>query len=155
MYNERESTPAFNFSCLVESLKKELGRLLDQKLEPMNARIGRLEESQSSSKGSHRDRRSRDRPMLEFSDSNSDDEFDHGQRRPRRSIKLVGVAIKGIKMKIPPFQRKSDPDTYFEWERRVELVFDCNDYTDEQKLRLVVVEFTDYAIFWWDQVVTS
>lgn len=28
----------------------------------------------------------------------------------------------------------------------MELVFDYNNYTDEQKLRLVVVEFTYYAI---------
>ncbi|XP_071928059.1 uncharacterized protein [Coffea arabica] len=63
--------------------------------------------------------------------------------------------IKGIMMKIPPFQGKSDPDTYLEWESRVELVFDCNDYTDAQKLRLAVVEFTDYAIVWWEQVVIS
>lgn len=28
----------------------------------------------------------------------------------------------------------------------MELVFDYNNYTDEQKLRLAVVEFTDYAI---------
>ncbi|XP_071901035.1 uncharacterized protein [Coffea arabica] len=58
-------------------------------------------------------------------------------------------------MKIPPFQGKSDSDTYLEWESRVELVFDCNDYTDAQKLRLAIVEFTDYAIVWWEQVVTS
>ena len=48
MSNEGESTPAFDFSRLAESLKEEMGRLLDQKLEPMNARLGRLEELQSS-----------------------------------------------------------------------------------------------------------
>ncbi|XP_027170630.1 uncharacterized protein LOC113770389 [Coffea eugenioides] len=64
-------------------------------------------------------------------------------------------SAQGIKMQIPPFQGKSDPDTYLEWESRVELVFGCNDYTDAQKLRLAVVEFTDYAIVWWEQVVTS
>lgn len=63
--------------------------------------LGRLEESQNSSKGNQRDGRSRDRPMAEFSDSNSNDDFDHGQRKSRRNVKPVGDAIKGIKMKIP------------------------------------------------------
>ena len=31
-----------------------------------------------------------------------------------------------IKMKIPSFQGKNDPEAYLEWERKVELVFDCD-----------------------------
>ena len=65
MSNEGESTSSFDFSRLVESLKEEMGRLLDQKLEPMNARLGRLEEAQSSSTRSHRGKKNLDRPMLE------------------------------------------------------------------------------------------
>ena len=34
-------------------------------------------------------------------------------------------------------------------------MFDCNNYTDEQKLRLAVGEFTDYALVWRDQMVMS
>ena len=37
----------------------------------------------------------------------------------------------------------------------MELVFDCNIYLEEQKVKLAVVEFTDYAIVWWDQISTS
>lgn len=48
MSNEEESTIAFDLSRLAESLKEEIGRLLDQKLEPMYECLGGLEESQSS-----------------------------------------------------------------------------------------------------------
>lgn len=48
MSNEEESTTAFDLSRLAESLKEEIGRLLDQKLEPMYECLGGLEESQSS-----------------------------------------------------------------------------------------------------------
>ena len=37
----------------------------------------------------------------------------------------------------------------------MELVFDCRHYSDIQKVKLAVVEFTDYAVIWWDQLVTS
>ncbi|GKV07004.1 hypothetical protein SLEP1_g18816 [Rubroshorea leprosula] len=51
-----------------------------------------------------------------------------------------------IKMKIPPFQGKNDPDVYLEWEKKVELVFDCHNYSEEKKVKLAAVGFTDYAV---------
>ena len=60
-----------------------------------------------------------------------------------------------IKMKIPSFQGKSNPDVYLEWEKKVELVFDCHNYSEEKKEKLAAVEFIDYAIIWWDQIILS
>ena len=33
----------------------------------------------------------------------------------------------------------------------MEFVFDCHNYSEAKKVKLVVVEFFDYAITWWDQ----
>ena len=63
--------------------------------------------------------------------------------------------IGSIKMKIPPFQGRNDPEAYLEWEKKMEMIFDCHRYSDEKKVKLAVVEFTDYAIVWWDQLVTN
>ncbi|GKU99868.1 hypothetical protein SLEP1_g12650 [Rubroshorea leprosula] len=60
-----------------------------------------------------------------------------------------------IKMKIPLFQGKNDLDVYLEWEKKVELVFDCHNYSEEKKVKLATVEFTDYVVVWWDQLVLS
>ncbi|GKV18485.1 hypothetical protein SLEP1_g28856 [Rubroshorea leprosula] len=60
-----------------------------------------------------------------------------------------------IKMKIPPFQGKNDSDMYLEWGKKVELVFDCHNYSYEKKVKLAMVEFTDYVVVWWDQHVLS
>ena len=79
MSNGGESSPTFNFKLFIEGSKGDLGRIMDKKIEPMHERIDKLEMSQSSSKGSHRSMRNRDRPMHEFSDSNSEDEFDNRQ----------------------------------------------------------------------------
>ena len=54
-------------------------------------------------------------------------------------------------MKIPSFQGRNDPDVYLEWERKVELIFECHNYSEEKKVKLAAVEFSDYAIVWWDQ----
>lgn len=56
-----------------------------------------------------------------------------------------------IKMKIPTFSGKSDPEAYLEWEKKVERVFECHNYTEEKKVKLAVTEFTNYASVWWDQ----
>ncbi|RDX82895.1 hypothetical protein CR513_36259, partial [Mucuna pruriens] len=42
-----------------------------------------------------------------------------------------------------------------EWERKVEHVFDCHNYSEEKKVKLAVVKFTDYASIWWDQFVIN
>ena len=76
------------------------------------------------------------------------------RREPRRGVE-VDRNIGSIKMKIPPFQGRNDPEAYLEWEKKMEMIFDCHRYSDEKKVKLAVVEFTDYAIVWWDQLVTN
>eukprot|EP00257_Ricinus_communis_P025234 XP_025012648.1 uncharacterized protein LOC107261037 [Ricinus communis] len=39
--------------------------------------------------------------------------------------------------------------------KKVERVFECNNYSEEKKVKLVVVEFTHYATIWWDQLVSN
>ena len=58
-----------------------------------------------------------------------------------------------IKMKIPSFQGKNDPVAYLEWEKKIELVFDCHNYSKLKKVKLVAIEFSNYVIIWWDQLV--
>jgi hypothetical protein len=58
-------------------------------------------------------------------------------------------------MKIPSFQGRSDPEAYLEWEKKMEFVFDCHNYSETKKVKLAVIEFSEYAITWWDQLVTN
>ena len=58
-------------------------------------------------------------------------------------------------MKIPSFQGKNNPEVYLEWEKKVEFIFECHNYSDEKKVKLVVIEFTNYALIWWDQLVMN
>uniref|UniRef100_A0A2N9H3C7 CCHC-type domain-containing protein n=1 Tax=Fagus sylvatica TaxID=28930 RepID=A0A2N9H3C7_FAGSY len=67
----------------------------------------------------------------------------------------VDRSLGSIKMKIPSFQGRTDPEVYLEWEKKIDLVFDCHNYSEEKKVKLAVIEFTDYAIIWWDQLVTN
>ena len=37
----------------------------------------------------------------------------------------------------------------------MELIFDCHQFSEEKKVKLAVTQFLDYAITWWDHLVTS
>lgn len=60
-----------------------------------------------------------------------------------------------VKIKIPSFQGKSDPEAYLEWETHMEMVFQYQSYTEDKKVKLAAIEFSDYAVIWWDQLIIS
>ena len=55
-------------------------------------------------------------------------------------------------MKIPPFRETSSLEDYLEWVQRVEKIFEFQDDTETSKVKLVALEFTDYANLWWENV---
>jgi len=56
--------------------------------------------------------------------------------------------LDAIKLKIPSFQGKNDHEAYLEWEKKVDWIFDCHNYSEAEKMKLVVIEFMDYALIW-------
>jgi hypothetical protein len=40
-----------------------------------------------------------------------------------------------------------------EWEKKVDWIFDCHSYSEQKKVKLVIIEFTEYALIWWDQII--
>ncbi|XP_071900973.1 uncharacterized protein [Coffea arabica] len=116
MSQENELTIA-QLSLKMYAMWKEMQRRFDQRLETIHEQIDQLSSSRVSS------RKSRGKSTLEeSSDSNADsDHAAYEQGRPKRNTRATGDAIKGIKMKIPPFQGKSDPDTNLEWESREQV----------------------------------
>jgi len=125
-------------SCFVKAANEQF--------QALNIRLDSLQSPFRSR--SRRQSNSEEEVEEEYSDVRS-----HGRRQrgePRRDTHLGS-----IKMTIPTFKGKNDPELYLEWERKVEHVFDCDNSSKEKKVKLVVVEFTDYASIWWDQLLTS
>ncbi|KAL6327536.1 hypothetical protein AAG906_021627 [Vitis piasezkii] len=110
-------------------------------------------------------RRQGRRAHIDDSDDYHEDEFEDEEdqaslnhesfRRAPRWQDGTDRNLGNIKMKIPSFQGKNDPKVYLEWEKKVEFIFECHNYSEEKKVKLVVIEFTDYAIIWWDQLVMN
>ncbi|XP_066333661.1 uncharacterized protein [Miscanthus floridulus] len=63
--------------------------------------------------------------------------------------------LRNVKVSIPPFSGQENADAYFEWETKVEQIFDLYEYSAEKKAKLAAIEFKGYAITWWNQVRTE
>ena len=94
----------------------------------------------------------------EYENYGLEDEIDHDsvvsdriyRGRLRKAWNREDNKLGSIKLKISSFQGKDDPEVYLEWERKVEMVFYCHDYSKNKKVKLYVIEFSDYAIVWWE-----
>ena len=77
----------------------------------------------------------------------------HGYRDRHRRRNDDG--LRNVKVSIPPFSGQENADAYFEWETKVEQIFDLYEYSAEKKAKLAAIEFKGYAITWWNQVRTE
>lgn len=133
---------------LLEALTAQMSALMDQKLENYRAEVAHSE---------------REKARRSSNQSASESYYSHpnrsnGTRRRRRDQEerpQTKDPLGGLKLKIPEFKGTVDPEEYLEWEKKNELVFNCRDYTQEYKLKLAPTEFKEYALSWWDNLVTA
>ncbi|XP_071909873.1 uncharacterized protein [Coffea arabica] len=136
-----------------EQMMEQMERRFQRMLEPIQDELLQLRAS-GTPKTSKSTRRRRD---VESSDGSNNDEDDEEPRVRPRQRNQTGPAdvFKGIKMQIPEFKGRSDPEAFLEWLSKIEMVFSCQNYTEVQKVQLATMEFTEYAMVWWDQIKKS
>ncbi|XP_070054636.1 uncharacterized protein [Nicotiana tomentosiformis] len=63
-----------------------------------------------------------------------------GRDRRGQRDRVKDDNINSINMKMPSFKETRDPDLYLDWERKVGAIFDCHNYSESKKVKLVIVE---------------
>ncbi|XP_052478585.1 uncharacterized protein LOC128034050 [Gossypium raimondii] len=137
--------------CLIASLNQSKTAYIELKSEDNASDFRKMQ------------RREREQPIDNFDEGESEGDHLSEQGNPQRFQRnrvprnrdRPDDNLKNIKMSILPFQGKNDPESYLEWEKKMELVFECHNYSENKKVKLAAIEFSDYAIVWWDQLVTS
>ncbi|KAA3477976.1 Transposon Ty3-I Gag-Pol polyprotein [Gossypium australe] len=104
-------------------------RLFNHKLEPIQERLDQVEER------AHRERMP--------------------QSPPRRRGRQRALEEEWTEPSDAESDRKFDLEAYLEWEKKIELVFECHNYSESKKVKIAAIEFSDYAMVWWDQLTTS
>ncbi|XP_040932067.1 uncharacterized protein [Gossypium hirsutum] len=150
----------------LQAIMRKMECLFDRRLEPIEEHLDRVEErgqregTPQNARRGHRHPIQNQEDFFEPSDNDSDQALvqsvrQQGHRNHNlRERTRVDDSLKNIKMATPPFQGKNDP-AYLEWEKKIELVFECHNYSESKKVKLTAIEFSDYAIVWWDQLMTS
>lgn len=164
---EFRQTAASNLQ--MQALLGEMRRMLRAELEPIHERLDRVETE--TPRGQQQDNPNRQQggrvPWRNVEEEAELEEFDepylnrgrfergYGNREARMGRPRRDNDLGNIKIKIPSFQGKNDPEAYLEWETKMEMVFDCHNYSEIKKVKLAAIEFTDYAIVWWDQLLIN
>ncbi|CAA7017808.1 unnamed protein product [Microthlaspi erraticum] len=77
------------------------------------------------------------------------------KRRRSRRHRDDPENLGGYKIRIPPFHGNNNPDEYMDWEKKCEFNFNLHNISNINRVKLAVSEFNDYALRWWEQVVTA
>jgi len=76
-----------------------------------------------------------------------DREHHHGHRNWEDSDNIARV-----KLSIPKFTGREDADTYLEWAEQYDQIFRVHNLSDQRRVNLALVEFSGYALTWWNQI---
>jgi hypothetical protein len=127
----------------MEAMMSEMRRVMKIEVEQVHERIDQMENrrEEQPQNGRNLHRMGRVPPREEDEErygSGFDEEEDQesivNNRRPRgrfgEARNREDNNLGGIKMKIPSFQGRSDPEAYLEWEKKMEFVFDCHNYSE-------------------------
>ena len=118
-----QEQPTNDYALMFAAMKNELRRISEQQREELHMRFDELSKSLTRNSRSRSHKRSNHGTKGSHSDEYSASEDDERAERPRRDTPKN--ELKGLKIKVPAFKGKSDPEAYSEWEGRIEMVFDC------------------------------
>jgi hypothetical protein len=74
-------------------------------------------------------------------------QYNRNARPPPRLVRDDEYVAK-LKLNIPPFEGRYNPDAYLTWELEVEKRFACLRYPEHLRVSAAICEFTDFASIW-------
>jgi len=57
-----------------------------------------------------------------------------------------------LKFTMPKFNGSNHPEEYLSWALKVDKIFRLHNYEEEKKIAMASLEFLDYVLIWWEQV---
>ncbi|XP_071676944.1 uncharacterized protein [Lolium perenne] len=78
-------------------------------------------------------------------------QLNRNARPPPRPVRNDDDHVAKLKLNIPPFEGRYNPDAYLTWELEVEQCFACLRYPDHLRVSAATCEFTDFASIWWSE----
>ncbi|XP_052725950.1 uncharacterized protein LOC128194403 [Vigna angularis] len=86
------------------------------------------------------------------SDHHTYQPYDHYQHPPRRHHNHREHHGEP-KLDLPPFYGRDNVEEYFEWEMKVEQIFECYNIDDRRRVTLATLTFQGAALYWWTSII--
>jgi len=79
---------------------------------------------------------------------------DHGDREHHRGHhnREVPDSVARVKLSIPSFTGREDADAYLDWAEQCDQIFRVHNLSNQRHDNLASVEFSGYALTWWNQI---
>ncbi|KAL4386067.1 hypothetical protein GQ457_09G019440 [Hibiscus cannabinus] len=152
---QTEGIPRLDYEVLI----REIGHLIDRKLEPIHLRMDdvdtRSEGGRTILAQGNQIQVAQGGEIEQNVNDNEQPANNQPRLQPRRNVARLDDSFANIKMNIPPFHGKTDPEAYLEWEKKIEHIFECHNYSERKKVQIAALEFTHYAINWWNQLTVN
>jgi hypothetical protein len=75
-----------------------------------------------------------------------------GHELPHHCHRAEPDNLARIKLRVPKFTGHEDRDAYLEWEEQCDQIFRVYDLSDRRHVNLAFIEFSGYALTWWNQI---
>ncbi|GKV14749.1 hypothetical protein SLEP1_g25572 [Rubroshorea leprosula] len=139
----------------------------DIEMEELRQQIQRLQERLEAFKGQQA-QHSQDEPHELKEDTDNENPFHHlrdnessssiervrRRRRPQQNAAPKSTDL-GIKIDIPDFEGRLQPDEFIDWLNTVECVFELKDIPDDKHVKLVAIKLKKHASIWWENLKRS
>jgi len=127
--------PRKNDQTLRDIQMEEMRRQIQQLQETINAQQAQLEAQH----------------MQSDDDESSSESSSLRSRRPQRQ----SFRDNDIKVDIPDFEGKLQPDEFVDWLQTVERVFEYKEILEEKKVKIIAVKLKKHASIWWENLKTK
>ena len=84
--------------------------------------------------------------------NNENEPSEDSVRLPQRNNQNNEDKFGKLKFQMPQFKGEEDPNTYIDWELKVEKIFRVHNYCEDKKVAMASLEFEDYASVWWEDM---
>ncbi|GKV43369.1 hypothetical protein SLEP1_g50669 [Rubroshorea leprosula] len=91
---------------------------------------------------------------LRDNESSSSTRKVHRRQRPQQNAAPKSTDL-GIKIDIPDFEGRFQPDEFIDWLHTVERVFELKDILDDKRVKLITIKLKKHASIWWENLKRS
>ncbi|KAG7615211.1 Retrotransposon gag domain [Arabidopsis thaliana x Arabidopsis arenosa] len=146
---ESSSEKSVNNQAIIDAITLQMEKIIDVELKPINNQLkakGKAPVEQvviSEGEQSRKEMNSRIHdPRKDLVDPNAQEYYNHGHSSHRSNLR-------------PKYGEKKEILWLRILEKKMELVFNCQNYAEVNRVKVAATEFFDYDLSWWDQIVTT